>query len=159
MLLTYTHKFLFGIYSGTAGNLFVVGGIAGTVCVLVVLVCCTGFVCCYYVVLFYFSVLIYLSTVCEMDLIVLVYSLFVAYYLSCDSFETVTVGYGVGSLAVVCLSYIFVIVARAFSNSTCLARISSALSIPNSSSGSATAMVTDFANAGCCLLDEGHSSS
>ena len=149
MLLTYTHKFLFDIYSGTAGNIFVVGSIAGTVCVLVVLVCCTGLVCCYYVVLFYFSVLIYLSTVCEIDLIVLVYSLFVAYYLSCDSFETVTVGYGVGSLAVVCLFYIFVIVARAFSNSTCLARISSSCSMTISSSCGSTVIFTIFAIAVC----------
>ena len=158
MLLTYTHRFLFGIYSGTAGNLFVVGSIVGTVCVLVLLVCCTGFVICIYVVLFYLSVFIYLSTVCDMDLIVLVYSLFVAYYLSCDSFETVTVDYGVGNLAVVCLFYIFVIVARAFSNSTCLVRISSALSTLKSSSGCVTAMVTDFARVVSCLLDDGFSS-
>jgi hypothetical protein len=54
---------------------------------------------------------------------------------------------------------IFYIASRAFYSWTYLARISSALSMLNSSSGCATAMVTDFARAGCFLLDEGRSSS
>ena len=78
---------------------------------------------------------------------------------NCDILDTVVPGGWFGSLAVFFVFCIFLSVSRAFYSWTYLAKISSALSIPNSSSGSATAMVTDFANAGCCLLDEGHSSS
>jgi hypothetical protein len=55
--------------------------------------------------------------------------------------------------------WIFLRASRAFYSWTYLAMISSALSMLNSSSGCATAMVTDFARAGCFLLDEGRSSS
>jgi hypothetical protein len=90
----------------------------------------------------------YFSTVYDIFLIVLVYILSAAYYVSWDSFMKAVPDYGLVSLAVVCLFDAFLIASRAFSICICLAMMSSALSISRSSSMGSTDMVTDFVRAG-----------
>jgi hypothetical protein len=110
----------------------------------------------------------YLSTVCDIFLIVLVYILSAAYYVSWDNFMKAVPDYGLVSLAVAGLFDAFLIASRAFSICIYLA-ISSALSIYRSSSMGSTDIVTDFVRAGfvpafycgyvssngVCLLDDG----
>ena len=80
----------------------------------------------------------YLSTVCYIFLIVLVYILSAAYYVSWDNFMKALPDYGLASLAVAGLFDDFLIASRAFSICTWRARISSALSICKSSSRGST---------------------
>jgi hypothetical protein len=74
------------------GYVVVIGYDVGTLCGVVVVTYCIGLDYYYYVILFGFSVLSYLMTFYEIYLIVLVYSLVVAYYFNCVSLETVVAG-------------------------------------------------------------------